>query len=82
MKDIIGEYCRHHRRLDLGYFQWHTIAAKRVHQKYTQIFCEKCRRYLFPDELNEPDNPASIRIVAEHEKYLKQHRRAKPITKL
>jgi hypothetical protein len=73
------DYCEHHKPLDFGYLRWHAIAEKRVNQKYTQVFCNKCQRYLFPDELNEPENPASIHIIEKHKKYLEQHPKATSI---
>lgn len=76
------DYCAHHKHLELGYIEWHEAARKRGRQKYTQVFCKNCERYLFPDELNEPDNPASIRINAAHEKYLEEHPKAKPVPKI
>jgi hypothetical protein len=76
------DYCSHHKHLDLGYIQWHSEAARRINQKYTQVFCKQCERYLFPDELNEPDNPESIRITNLHETYLEEHPKAKPVRKI
>lgn len=73
------EYCEHHKPSNLGYIAKHEQAIKRINQKYTQIKCAVCNRYLFPDELNEPENPKSIKSVERHEKYLEQHPKAKSI---
>ena len=77
------ELCEHHKPMNLrmGYVAWHIVAQERISQKYTQVFCSRCQRYLFPDELNEPDNPKSIKIIETHKKYLEEHPKAKEIEK-
>jgi len=81
MKDK-SSYCEHHKPSDLGYLAWHDWARRCGSQKYYQVFCEKCNHYLYPHELNEPDNPKSIKSIERHEKYLEQHPKAIPVKKV
>lgn len=73
----MADYCEHHKPVEKGYVAWHNWAQHRISQKYTQIRCAVCKRHLFPDELNEPDNAKSIAVIAKHAAYLEQHPRAK-----
>lgn len=74
--------CEHHKKLDLGYVQWHVLAGKRINQKYTQVKCINCGLYLFPDELNEPDNKNAQQVIDRHAKYLEEHPKAKDVLKI
>lgn len=72
-------YCEHHKPIEMGYVAWHNMATKRYSQRYTQIKCKQCNRYLFPDELNEPDNLKSQKVIEKHNKYLEEHPKAKSV---
>ena len=72
-------FCEHHKRIEMGYVSWHNMATRRYSQKYTQVKCPVCEKYLFPDELNEPDNTKAQKVIENHNKYLEQHPRAKDV---
>ena len=71
--------CAHHKKIDLGYIACHEMAQRRTSQRYTQVKCSNCGLYLFPDELNEPDNEKSQRVIENHNKYLEKHPKAKSV---
>lgn len=77
--DSPEKYCAHHKPINLGYIQWHTMADKRVNQRYRQVYCPNCEHYLFPDELNEPDNPKAHKSIERHKAYLEKHPKAKSV---
>ena len=76
---MIHNTCPHHKRIELGYIQWHEMARKRISQKYTQVKCCVCKLYMWPDELNEPENEKANRIIAKHQRYLEDHPKSIPI---
>ena len=69
--------CDHHKPKKLGYIAWHEWAQHRTSQKLTQIKCDHCKLFFFPDELNEPENPKAIKSIKRHRKYLELHPKAK-----
>jgi hypothetical protein len=70
------EPCNHHKKIELGYIAWHNWATKMNSQKITQIRCKACKLYLFPNEINEPDNPKVKKVIENHNKYLELHPKA------
>jgi hypothetical protein len=76
---MIPDICEHHKQdiAPIGYVARHEWAIKRINQKYTQIRCPVCKLYLFPDQLNELDNPKSIAVIQKHTAYLEAHPKAK-----
>lgn len=57
MKRLI---CEHHQPVELGYIEWDRWANRMMRKGYKQVRCEVCKLYLFPEELNEPENPEVI----------------------
>lgn len=76
------QMCSHHQKRELGYIEWHDWATKMNSQRITQIKCAVCKLYLFPNEINEPDNPKVQKVIERHEKYLEQHPRAKSLLRV
>lgn len=71
--------CKHHKRIELGYIQWHSFAGKLIRQRITQVKCTVCKLYLFPQEINEPENSKVIKVLARHQAYLEKHPNAKSL---
>lgn len=68
--------CEHHKKVELGYIAWHNWATKMNSQKLTQVRCGICGLYLFPEEMNEPENSKVQKVIERHKKYLEQHPKA------
>lgn len=64
--------CEHHKPMNkvLGYIAHSEWMAAQGRKRLSQVKCEVCDRYLFPEELNEPDNEKANAIIRKSEAFL------------